>query len=424
MMRVTFVQPRYFNIWEALGVAYVAAYVKRRYRGPLEARFLQGYFDEDRLLVESGAESDVVAFSCVSPVFQESARLAAEIKERSPSTRIVVGGFHASAAPDECLREEAVDQVVVGEGEKAFLRILNGDESPIVRGEAFDELSEIRPDRELIRNDRTVDLCESMSGGMRAASFQSVRVCPFNCAFCSERVVTGKHDARRNPVRERDAGHLLDEIEAVAARYSLNYFKFVDATWNTSRSSTEKIVRFCEEKNKRGNRLPWEANLHAARVDKKMLALMRSAECRLINVGCESGSQRILNQMRKCVRVEQVRDVFRWGREVGLERRGYFLLGMPDETVDDIRLTEKLVEEIEPDVFGITMLCPYPGSDFYDPKTMGGFDWSVADEYGNPYWRTKRFSNAELREWQGRFAKKFARNLTWHQRLLMEDEKE
>ena len=99
------------------------------------------------------------------------------------------------------------------------------------------------------------------------------------------------------------------------------------------------------------------------------------------------------------VSVEKIRKVFEWSREIGLERRAFFLIGMPNETVTDIHLTEKLISEIDPDVFGVTILCPYPGSDFYDPETMKYYDWSVADEYSNPYWKTRHLSNQDLRYW-------------------------
>jgi radical SAM superfamily enzyme YgiQ (UPF0313 family) len=412
-MKITFVQPRYFNIWEALGLAYIAAHATDRFSGKLTARFFQGYFDDDSVIIDGAKDSDIVAFSCTSPVFRHALKLAAAIKALNPSVRSIFGGFHPSALPEDCLTEDVVDQVVVGEGENAFLKILDGDRSPVVYGDGFTGLDDIFPNRDLIQNRRTVDLCERQTG-RRTTSFQTVRVCPFRCAFCAERIVTGVFNPKINPVRERDPKHLLEEIAWIAKKYSLDYFKFTDATWNTS---IQKVIAFCEEKIRRNLSLPWEANIHAAFANKDMLKLMKAAGCYQINVGCESGSQAILNDMRKGLTVEKIRQVFRWGREIGLERRGYFLLGMPNETAEDIHLTEKLVEEIQPDVFGITLLCPYPGTDFYDPKTMKTYDWTFADEYSNPYWANAHFSNAELKQKQACLADKFSSQLTWHNRF-------
>ena len=91
-----------------------------------------------------------------------------------------------------------------------------------------------------------------------------------------------------------------------------------------------------------------------------------------------------------------------------MDRRGYFLMGMPNETEEDLKLTEKLVEKIEPDEFGITILCPYPGTDHYNPKTMKDIDWNVMDEYANPFWETKHFSNKELKIHQKYLMDKFS----------------
>ncbi|SVE42823.1 uncharacterized protein METZ01_LOCUS495677, partial [marine metagenome] len=167
--------------------------------------------------------------------------------------------------------------------------------------------------------------------------------------------------------------------------------------------------------------LPWDANVHASFADKQMLEVMKAAGCQLINVGVESGSQKILNDMKKGLSVDKVKKVFHWAKELGLERRAFFLLGLPNETEEDIRLTERLVEEIQPEVFGITILSPYPGTAHYDPKTMKQYNWTFADEYSNPYWKTKYFSNAEIKDWQGYLTDKFSSNLSWHNRLIKEN---
>ena len=115
---------------------------------------------------------------------------------------------------------------------------------------------------------------------------------------------------------------------------------------------------------------------------------------------------------------------FRYGQRkvrVGLERRAYFLLGMPGERHADVRETEQLAEDIAPEVFGITILCPYPGTDHYDPVAMRDYDWSRCDEYSNPYWHTPHFSNAELHAIQAALTKKFSASLSWHNRLLRDN---
>ena len=258
-MKITLVQPRYFNIWEALGLAYIGAYLKEHFSGKMEINFFQGYFDSHKTIIDGAIDSDIIAFSCTSPVFKEALTIAEKIKNINPNVHTVFGGWHPTAVPYDCLSEEYVDQVVIGEGENAFLRIVNGDTSEIVHGIPFDP-NEIFPDRLLIKNHRTIDLAEKMIG-KRVTCVQSNRVCPFNCTFCSERNVTGRFNKITNPVRIRDPKHIIEELKWLKNKYKLNYFKFTDATWNTS---VETVVAFCEEKINQGFDLPWEANVHCS----------------------------------------------------------------------------------------------------------------------------------------------------------------
>ena len=414
-MKVTLIQPRYFNIWEALGLGYIGAYLKAHYRGPLEVNFFQAFFDSDEEILRGAADSDVVGFSCNSPTFAHGAALARQIKAVNPGAWTVFGGFHPSALPEDCLETPGVDAVVRGEGEQAFLGIVQGNRERLVKGDPVDDINLLPfPDRELIRNERDIELAQRYTG-KRMTSFQSCRVCPLQCVFCAERVVTGIFNRATNPVRVVTPERLLDEIQAVAGRYGLDHFKFVDATWNTT---PDKVIAFCQEKIARGFRLPWEANVHAAFTTREMFRWMKEAQCVQINVGCESGSPKVLRQIKKGISVERIAQVFDWAREFGIERRGFFIMGLPDETVEDIRLTEQLVERLEPEVFGITIVCPYPGTDLYDPAKHRAIEWSNTDEYSNDFWSTRHLTNADLKRWQKHLTEKFRDRLAWHHQVL------
>jgi radical SAM superfamily enzyme YgiQ (UPF0313 family) len=414
-MKVTLIQPRYFNIWEALGLGYIGAYLKAHYRGPLEVNFFQAFFDTDEAIVRGAADSDVVGFSCNSPTFAHGAALARAIKAVNPRAWTVFGGFHPSAVPEDCLATPGVDAVIRGEGERAFLSVVEGNRTRDIKGDSVDDINTLPfPDRTLIRNERDIALAHQYTG-RRMTSFQSCRVCPLQCTFCAERIVTGVFNRATNPVRAVHPARLLDEIQAVTARYALDHFKFVDATWNTT---PEKVIAFCQEKIARGFTLPWEANVHAAFTTREMFRWMKEADCVQINVGCESGSPRILRAIKKGISVERMIQVFDWAREFGIERRGYFIMGLPGESTDDVKLTEALVERLDPEVFGVTIVCPYPGTDLYDPAHHGAIDWSKTDEYSNDFWSTADLSNADLKRWQKHLTEKFRDRLAWHHKVL------
>jgi anaerobic magnesium-protoporphyrin IX monomethyl ester cyclase len=412
-MKVTLVQPYYFNIWEPIGLGYIASYCKKHFKGHVDFNFYQSYFDSNEKIIDGARDSDVVAFSCTSPTFKHGVRLAKRLKRINPKIRTVFGGHHVSALKD-MITEECIDQIVVGEGEKAFLQVLEGNKDKIVLGQTatFEELP--WPDRELINNRRTVKLCYKMIG-RRITSFQANRVCPFRCKYCAEKAVTGVYNRKTNPIRSRNVSDLMDEIEFVADRYQLDFFKFVDATFNVS---AESVISFCEEKIRRNFDIEWECMIHAAPAEKEMFPWLKRANCKQIDVGCESGSPTVLKHIRKGTTVEKIMNVFDWAKECDIKRRAFFILGIPIEKKEDILMTKKLAEKIEPDVFGVTILCPYPGCDYYDHKTMKDIAWEKTDEYSNDFWHTENFSNSELKQWQQSLTKIFNANLAWHHRII------
>ena len=403
-MKVVFVQPYYENIWESIGLGYIISYCKENFNGVLDIEFFQGNFDKDEIIIQAGINSDLIAFSCTSPAWSHALKIAKGVKEINPEVRTVFGGWHITALPNECLKEDVVDQVIVGEGEIAMLDILNGNNSPLVLGEKIGFQNLPWPDRESIKNIRTVDLCELMNG-KRITSFQSNRVCPVSCSFCAEDIMTGKFNRKTNPIRSRDPKDVCDEIDYVIKKYNLNYFKFVDATFDIS---DEFVLNFCEEKITRGIDTEWECLVHASFIrEEKTFKWLKKANCNQINVGVETGSDKIQKDIGKGINWKSTKKVFDLAKKYNIERRAFFILGMPNETKEDIKLTEKWIDEVKPDVVGFTILCPYPGSEHYDHKKYKDIDWSVTDEYSNDFWHSKHHTNQELKDWQSYLKNKY-----------------
>jgi radical SAM superfamily enzyme YgiQ (UPF0313 family) len=240
--------------------------------------------------------------------------------------------------------------------------------------------------------------------GKRTASFQCNRVCPVNCAFCAERIVSGRFHKRNNPIRTRDIEDLLDEIDHVTEQLDLNYFKFVDATFDIS---PQFVIDFCKAKIARNNTTEWECLIHCSFTTEEMFQWLKKAQCHQVNMGVESGSDKILKDVGKGLKTKTVRKAFAWAKKAGIERRGFFLFGMPNETREDLLLTEKLIDEIEPEVVGFTILCPYPGTNFYDHEKYKDIAWEFADEYSNNFWHTENFTNIELKAQQAYFKTKY-----------------
>lgn len=408
-MKVTLVRPKYLSVWESLACGYIGSYLKAYYQEPLDVKFYDGFFDDDKTIIEGAADSNFVGFSCTSPQMKHALSLAEHIKHQNPTVKTIFGGHHPSSRPHETAKSDKVNKVVVGEGEKAMLEILQGRWiAKLAHCPPIENLDTIPfPDRKLIRQERTLALTQK-NDGERIASVLSGRGCPFHCSFC-----TGDRDVFGNTIRKRSVNNVLNEIAREVNYWRIDFIKFADAEVN---SRLGWLQDFCREKIRRRINVPFGCNIHAAVMSKSTLELMRKANCREIWVGVESGSPSILKEMRKRITVEMVENVFRWAKQYGILRRAYFMVGLPTETRQDFDMTLRLAERLDADRVGMTIPCPYPGTQLYDSTKYRDVDWSIQDEYSNSVWETKYFTNAELHDLQKEFTDKFRDRLVWRQR--------
>jgi radical SAM superfamily enzyme YgiQ (UPF0313 family) len=403
-MKLVLIQNYYNNIWEPLWSGYLSSYIKKNYNGELDIEFYHGNFDKEEDIINATSKADIAAFSATTCVFQSVIESAKKIKAINKKVRIVLGGFHVTST--KISPDQVVDQIIIGEGETGLLEVLNGNTGKIIYGKMlpFSQIS--WPDRELFNESRHLDYCEKVCN-QRILSIVSKRGCSHSCAICGEKEMS------HNNVRYRDVNDTLDEIEYCKKKYNINYFKFADPTW-IEKDSTQTID-FCEEKIRRDNKLPFQCMLHSAYITKDILSLLKRANCDQIAIGCESGSQKILNEINKGTTPQKIRDVFKWGKEAGLDMRGFYITGNPLETKETIEETRQLIIDTDPNIFGMTLLCPYPGTKYYQDE-FKNCDWSKQGEYDNDIWSTPNFTNHELKSIIKEFNNEFKNKLVSHQR--------
>ncbi len=406
-MKIVFIQPKtiFGNTWEALNIGYMAAYLKEQ--GYSDTHFFSGFFDLDEMIIEECKDADIVGFSCTSPQMKHALQLAEKIK--NSKNWIVFGGVHPSVLPQDTLDNKCVDAVVVGEGESAMLKIVQGDRSRIVQSPYIQDLDELPfPDRLLIKQERNIQQAYR-DNNLRIASIFSSRGCPFNCAFCASHCVWTRR------VRFRSVNNVLDEFTQVVKDLNIDFIKFSDDTFGLQK---DWLINFCQEKIKRNLNAPFGCNIRVNTADREILEWLKKAGCKELWAGVESGSPKILEEMNKGIDIEQVKWFFAITKEMGFFRRAYILLGMPNETKNDIKMTEDLIDKIEPDMVGFTILAPYPGTSFYDPVRHKNADWSLVDEYGNNLVEGKYLTNVELVAEQKRLVKKYKDIITYRQKNI------
>lgn len=181
------------------------------------------------------------------------------------------------------------------------------------------------------------------------------RGCPYQCIFC-DRTVFG------NRFRARSAESVVDEVEDLISVYGAREIKFFD---DIPTMREDRMLEICDEMMDRGIRVPWSCTTRVDCVSKALLRRMKEAGCWQIVFGLESGSQKILDIVKKGTTLEQNRQAVAWAKEAGMNVRAFFVLGMPGETLETIDQTVQFAIDLEVDVPTFYVLALYPGNELY-----------------------------------------------------------
>lgn len=177
--------------------------------------------------------------------------------------------------------------------------------------------------------------------------------CPYRCSFCT---VSG------TPWKMRSAEKIIEELRYLKERYGLRTASFFDETFTFNR---KRVVELCSRLREEGLKIRWYCNTRAQLVDPELLRMMRSAGCRGISFGIESGSQKILDSVEKNITVEQARNAVLWAKEAHLKTFCSFILGLPGEDWETINETLDFVQKTLPTSAQFNVAVPYPGTRFY-----------------------------------------------------------
>jgi len=142
------------------------------------------------------------------------------------------------------------------------------------------------------------------------------------------------------------------------------------------------------------------------KMDDEICEWASKAHCEEFWMGLESGSPEIHRDINKGTTVEMIRRAFIVAKKYGIKRRTYCLLGTPLESYETIKQTEALIDEVDPEIIGFSILAPYPGTSYWK-KEYDEMDWSDVDEFSNTMWCSKYLSNEELRAEQARLIEKY-----------------
>ena len=427
------------SIFFPLGIAYLAAVLEKT--GKYEISVLDALIENYKIdgIPFSGGERirygmldnaiaekirkvspDVVGVACLfSPMQWDTVNVCRIVKKVNPKIMTIIGGAHAGPNAVDILEEsEDVDFVIIGESEVSFVNLLekierrnafadldgiafrkNGSIKLITKTRYIEDLDSIPfPARHLFDMEKYFQNASSHSFYKEYPYTQMIttRGCPHQCTFCA----LGAHWGKRQ--RMRTAENVLDEIEYLIEKYDIKEIHFEDDNLTADK---DRAIELFNGMVNRGFNIKWHvpSGIAVNTLSEEILEKMKASGCYSVTLAIESGNQKVLSRlMKKPVNLKIVPGLVKTIRKIGIEVRGFFILGYPDETKETIKQTIEFAKQLELDWAYINVATPLPNTKMYETCIEKGYiradDFDPIRSFHKPIIRTPEFSPEYIKE--------------------------
>jgi anaerobic magnesium-protoporphyrin IX monomethyl ester cyclase len=333
-------------------------------------------------------DPELIGFSAMTTSYAITREFNKQLKKSVPLAYYCWGGVHASALPVETIEENQLDFLIKGEGDLTIIdvcKVIKGKkadagergvdlkgipgvyyvcEDRIIKNPArpfIEDLDSLSiPDRALLEN---FNWYLSPPGILRGKFYYGIttifttRACPYKCIFCASRTVHGER------VRRRSVKNVIEEMEYLKNNFSVKGVCFWDDTFATDIGWLREL---CDSIKKKKLNMIWGCQTRAdIAQDIEVLRIMKDAGCVQVDIGCESGSDKILNNLRKGISRKMILESFDNLKKLKMKTFATFIVGNPGETMEDIKKTEEVARKA-PGSVSFLILVPYPGSPLYN----------------------------------------------------------
>lgn len=383
-MKILLVNPVTSNISLSspdLGLGYLATSLKKENHQVdildcVNQRFTFKSFENhlDRL------EFDVIGFRVFSTDLFSVKKSLDIVRRKFPDAIIILGGSHPSAFPEQTLTYfQEADFAMRGEAEEglpALLRHLSNPEcirkqdipgliwrdQEVIKCNApvfIDDLDSLgSPDWQLMNPLHYPFQTSYLTKSKIVAPLIMTRGCPYHCSFCSCRSVTG------HKIRSHSVSFIIEEIKLLSSKFGISEVCFIDDNFLVMK---DHVIALCEQIIKEKMQVQWSCfGIRLDLVDENILDLMERAGCYMITVGIESGSQRILDHMKKNLTLDLIENKIKLIKaQTNIKVIGNFIIGYPAETEDDIHKTIRFARLLP--LYGANFFPfhPTPGTDIF-----------------------------------------------------------
>ena len=418
--RVTLVNPPYpkgapQSLFLPLGLGYLAAVLEEnQYEVNVidcqTLRLTQQQFEAEL----SRQNADIVGVTASTLTFWPAVDVAKTAKKLLPNALAIIGGSHVSALPEQTLATvPEADIVVRGEGERTMLELADYASKGSVKslssiaGITYRQNGQIAKtvDREFIQSLDELPhpayhhfpLEKYSMAGKNYLPIITSRGCPFQCTFCLASKICGTKFRTRSPAK------VLDELEWLRDTHHADVVAFYDDSFTFDKQRAEAI---CDEMKARRFDLPWDCRTRVDLINKEILIKLRDANCQLIHFGVESGSQKMLDAMKKRTTVEKNAWAIKLAKEVGISVAISVVVGYPGETETELQQTFDFIKRTKPDFVYVCQAIPYPGTELLEILHNMGWevssDWNQFDEQ-SPVFKNPLLPPQKIDQMRGKF---------------------
>jgi len=312
----------------------------------------------------------VIGFSLKTATANAALLLSKAIKKRYNKAMHVAGGAHVTLAYEECLRENPeIEYCFVGESDSSFIefveRLQEGKGLKRIAGIAYRSGDKIKATQRNYIEDLDSLPIPSMEA-IEGFSFKEFRYpmitsrgCPYPCTYCCVGVVSSKKWRARTPE------NIIAELRAVKAKHGITSFEILDDNFTLR---VDRAKAFCRLLIESGMNLTWYCHngIRADKIDMELAQLMKKAGCTSVALGVESGDAKIFASIKKGEPLEAVVNAVKCIQAAGMQAVGYFIIGLPGDTLEGIKKTIKFQQSLGLNHFTYGILNPYPFTEVYD----------------------------------------------------------
>lgn len=324
---------------------------------------------------------DLVVSLCGFECFENDVSELELIKRKHPEIKIILFGHYVSVYPQEILDKTNIDFLILGEPELIFsdlyeTLVSNGKLSAI-SGIAYKDNNQImiQPGARRIPDPNKLPMpafdlmkIEHYSEPFLPKPFaliQTARGCPFYCNYC---VTTyGTKLTVLSPEK------VVEQIQYLKDTFHIKSLRFIDDTFSAQPS---RALQICKLIVQHQLKIQWTCLTRADMLNPELVSWMKKAGCVRLNIGMESGSQRVLDFYKKGINVEKALANLLLCKRAGLETMGFFMVGMPGESETDFYESVQFAIKAEFDFILVSQLIPYPGTPLYE-KFKNDIDFSI-----------------------------------------------